>query len=107
VDLRYAVGLEHGSSFKNLGIITATLYNFTALFQPRQSPSFVKSPETLANLVQKITISVQELPEAECQQYTRQLQMTEGLLALVANVARMSLDLLSAICKVSSFSIGH
>jgi hypothetical protein len=49
--------------------------------------------------VQKITISVQELPEAECQHYTRQLQMTEGLLALVANVARMSVDLLSEICK--------
>ena len=42
---------------------------------------------------------MQDLPEAECDAYTRQLQMTEGLLSLAANVARMSPDLLAEICK--------
>ena len=49
--------------------------------------------------MQKIRGSVQDLPEAECDAYTRQLQMTEGLLSLAANVARMSPDLLAEICK--------
>ena len=49
--------------------------------------------------MQKIRGSVQDLPEPECDAYTRQLQMTEGLLSLAANVARMSPDLLAEICK--------
>lgn len=49
--------------------------------------------------MQKIRCSVQDLPELECEAYTRQLQMTEGLLSLTANVARMSPDLLAEICK--------
>lgn len=39
------------------------------------------------------------MPEPDCEAYTHQLQMTEGLLSLTANVARMSSDLLAEICK--------
>ena len=60
---------------------------------PRQSVYLIAAG------VQEIKGSVQDLPEPECDAYTRQLQMTEGLLSLAANVARMSPDLLAEICK--------
>ena len=44
-------------------------------------------------------MSIPCLPEAQRDQYTRQLQMTEGLLSVAASVARMSVDLLAEISK--------
>ena len=44
-------------------------------------------------------VSIPCLPEAQRDQYTRQLQMTEGLLSVAASVARMSVDLLAEISK--------
>lgn len=46
--------------------------------------------------------SVPLLPEAQRQRYTRELQMTEGLLGLAASLSRMSVDLLAEISRWAS-----